>query len=247
MNRISRISLVFSLALASVLGLSAQTALTQTTLSSAALSTDNIINVTSATGISAPAPGVTATQLYVIAPGNPRGEVMLVQAVSSTAITVARGRQGARTAFPSGSRVLIGNPNYFKDYEPSGGCTTAATTYTPWVTTRTGLQWLCSTITLSWVPGWGNTTAPIASTASVASAAGAILPSGPLFTVSGTSAITGFTIPVGFVSGCFTTIPTGAFTWTTAGNIGLAGTAVVGRALTFCWHDTGAKFYPSYV
>jgi DNA-binding beta-propeller fold protein YncE len=65
--------------------------------------------------------------------------------------------------------------------------------------------------------------------------------------VDGTAAVTGFTIPVGFAGGSFTIIPDGNFTWTTAGNIGLAGTAVTGRALTFLYDTNAAKFWPSYV
>jgi hypothetical protein len=68
-----------------------------------------------------------------------------------------------------------------------------------------------------------------------------------MFHVTGTAAVTGFTIPVGFMGGSFTIIPDGAFTWTTAGNIGLAGTAVVSRTLTFTWEVNAGKFYPSYV
>jgi hypothetical protein len=47
--------------------------------------------------------------------------------------------------------------------------------------------------------------------------------------------------------GSITLIPTGAFTWTTAGNIAVAGTAVVNRALTMVYDSGTAKWYPSYV
>jgi hypothetical protein len=42
-------------------------------------------------------------------------------------------------------------------------------------------------------------------------------------------------------------IPTGVFTWTTAGNIALAGTAVVSKALTMTYDATTTKWYPSYI
>jgi hypothetical protein len=221
--------------------------LTQTTLSSAVVKTDKVINVTSATGINAPSASTPASELYVMAPGNPRGEVMLVQAVSGTTITVARGRQGAQTDFPSGSIVLIGQPNWFRDYDPSGGCTLSLTYVAPWVNTKTGQESLCSSVTNSWVPGFGSPSGDaFAPTAAVASAAGLITPSGPLFHVTGTAAITGFNVPVGFNGGSFTVIPDGIFTTTTANNIALASTAVVSKPLTFTYDPNTAKFYPSY-
>jgi hypothetical protein len=45
----------------------------------------------------------------------------------------------------------------------------------------------------------------------------------------------------------FTIIPDGAFTWTTAGNIALAGTAVVNKALTFLWDAKNSKWVPNYI
>jgi len=65
--------------------------------------------------------------------------------------------------------------------------------------------------------------------------------------VTGALAITGITVPfVGF-SGDIILIPTGAFTWTTATNIALAGTAVVGKALVFTYVPATNKWYPSYI
>lgn len=222
--------------------------LTATTLSSAALATDNTVNVTSATGINALslASGTAASELYVVAPGNQRGEVMLVQSISGTAIKVARGRQGVRQGFPSGSMVLIGNPNWFYDYDPSGSCTASATFVSPWVNTKTGNEWLCSTVTNSWVAGFHNDLAPVAPTAAVASAAGLITPSGPLFHITGTAAITGFNIPVGFSFGSFCAIPDGAFTTTNANNIAIASTGVVSKTECWTFDPATAKFYPSY-
>lgn len=79
----------------------------------------------------------------------------------------------------------------------------------------------------------------------VASLAGAITPTGPIFHVTGVAAITGINVPAGF-SGQITVIPDGIFTWTTAGNIFLAGTAVVGKAIIFTYDSTTKKWYPSY-
>jgi len=244
LNRILSVGLFLLAAVAA----NAQSPLVQTSLSSAIGATDKIIVVASATSISAPSAnnGTVGTQLYVVAPGNSKGEVMQVTAISGTTVSVRRANGGQATAFPSGSMVLAGPPNYFYNYNPSGGCTSTATYSTPWINVTTGQQWLCSTITNSWVPGWGNDTMPNTPTAAVASAAGLITPSGPLFHITGTAAITGFNIPVGFNYGQVCAIPDGIFTTTTANNIALASTAVVSKIL--CWqYDPGtAKFYPAY-
>jgi hypothetical protein len=41
-------------------------------------------------------------------------------------------------------------------------------------------------------------------------------------------------------------VPIQAFTWTTAGNIGRTGTAVVGKLITFMYAQSGGKWWPSY-
>lgn len=242
-------SKVFSLLAFAGFAFAQTNTLSQTTLSAAALATDSVLYLTSVSAVnyySLPAATV-ASELYVIAPGQPRGEVMIaLSAVGTNGVKVRRGEAGARTAFPSGSTVIIGQPNWFYNYDPSGGCTTASTFVTPWVNTKTGFQWLCSTVTNTWVPGFGNDIANPAPTAAVASAAGSITPSGPLFHITGTAAITGFTLPVGFTGGGFCAIPDGIFTTTTANNIALGSTGVVKKVL--CWtYDPGtALFYPSY-
>jgi len=67
---------------------------------------------------------------------------------------------------------------------------------------------------------------------------------GQIFHVSGTTAIANISIPYTSFRGSVTIIPDGAFTLTTAGNIGKASTAVVGQAMTL--HYDGVKWYPSY-
>ena len=76
--------------------------------------------------------------------------------------------------------------------------------------------------------------------------AGAIVPPGTIFlTDTGTAAATSITVPNGWAPGmCLTIIPGGAFTTTTAGNVRIATTAVVGKALFECWD--GVKWDPSY-
>lgn len=86
--------------------------------------------------------------------------------------------------------------------------------------------------------------------ANTASAAGVVAPpaGADYFHITGALAITGFTNPTGIQDGArLTVIPDGAFTWTTATNIAVAGTAVVSRLLDFQWDATTSKWYPSYV
>lgn len=225
--------------------------LTATTLSSAALSTDKTIYVTSATNINAPniQSNTVGSQLYVVAPGSIQGEVMLVVSVSSTAIGVRRTDGGRASAFPSGSMVLVGQPNWFFGDDPSGGCTTANVFVSPRVNTKTGWQWYCSTITLSWVPGFQNPLAANNSaqvTAAVASVAGATAVNGPLQHITGTNAITSFTMGAGWNGGGFCIIPDAAFTATATNNIGKASTAVIAKTLCYTWDATNSVFDPSY-
>ena len=67
--------------------------------------------------------------------------------------------------------------------------------------------------------------------------------------ISGTAAIETIVTqaPITGANGTIILIPTGAFTWTTAGNIAIAGTAVVGRALHMTFSGSSLKWYPSYV
>lgn len=71
---------------------------------------------------------------------------------------------------------------------------------------------------------------------------------GELVRVTGTAAIVNLDVAgsAGFSAVLFV-IPLGIFTWTTAGNIALAGTAVVGRLLTFAFSKSTGKWYPSYI
>ena len=87
-----------------------------------------------------------------------------------------------------------------------------------------------------------------AAAATIASAA-TIAPTKGITFISGTAAVVTITADadVSSTGGTITLIPTGAFTWTTAGNIAVAGTAVVSRALTMTYDSGTSKWYPSYV
>jgi hypothetical protein len=82
----------------------------------------------------------------------------------------------------------------------------------------------------------------------IASASG-ITPVKEITYISGTAAIATISPqpPLTANNGTIILIPTGAFTWTTADNIAVAGTAVVGRALHMTYVSSNAKWYPSYV
>lgn len=238
MNFVQRIATLLFLAVLTIgIGNAQQNLLTQTSLSAAISATAQTFPVASATNITTS----PATLLYV------EREAMLVLAVSGTTITVARGQVGTpAVAHPSAEMVLAGRPDYFATTAPSGACTTATVYASPYINISTGLEWLCSSITLRWVPGFQNSLAPPEVTAAVASAAGLITPSGPLFHITGALAITGFNIPVGFRNGGFCVIPDGTFTTTTANNIALASTAVVNKTLCWTFEGTTSKFVPSY-
>lgn len=222
-------------------------ALTQTTLSAAVTASTNVIPLTSVTGIAAGTvtAGTVGTQLYVVDVGQTVGETMNVLSVSGNNVTVSR-IPGAEVAHASGAMVLAGQPNQFYGYNPTGA-TDAANT--PWVNVYTGQQWLFSSVSKTWVPGFNNNAVPAQVTTAVASTAGLVTPTGPLSHVTGTAAITGITVPIGAANGAtFSWIPDGIFTWTTGGgNLALAGTAVVNKLLTFTYDATNAKWVPSYI
>ena len=75
-----------------------------------------------------------------------------------------------------------------------------------------------------------------------------IAPTTKVVFISGTTAIATITAPspISTSGGRITLIPTGLFTTTTAGNIALASTAVVSKALIMTYDPTTAKWYPSY-
>jgi hypothetical protein len=90
--------------------------------------------------------------------------------------------------------------------------------------------------------------ATTAAAPTIASAA-TIAPTTQIVFISGTAAVVTITAPapISAGGGTITLIPTGAFTWTAAGNIAVLGTAVVNRALTMTYDVTTTKWYPSYV
>lgn len=101
---------------------------------------------------------------------------------------------------------------------------------------------------------WGasNTVRYWTAAPTVASANTITIANVPVTFVSGTTVIKTINVPTTWVGtanygGRITIIPTGAFTWDTTGNIAVAGTAVVSRALDFIFDKGTGKWYPSYV
>ena len=105
----------------------------------------------------------------------------------------------------------------------------------------TGSSPTITTPTISGVTATGTTAPTIASATTIA-------PSTPIAFVSGTTAIVTITAPspISGTGGQITLIPTGLWSTTTGGNIALATTAVVSKALILSYDATTGKWYPSY-
>ena len=90
-------------------------------------------------------------------------------------------------------------------------------------------------------------TATSAAAPTIASAT-TIAPTTQIAFVSGVVPVVTITAPspISLGGGQITLIPTGIFTTTTAGNIALASTAIVGKALIMTYDATTTKWYPSY-
>jgi hypothetical protein len=85
-------------------------------------------------------------------------------------------------------------------------------------------------------------------TAPTIASATTIAPTTSILFVSGVTPVVTITAPtpISLTGGQITIIPTGIFTTTTAGNIALASTAVVGKALIMTYNQGTLKWYPSY-
>lgn len=82
---------------------------------------------------------------------------------------------------------------------------------------------------------------------SAVASATTIAPTGPYFHVTGVTDVVTITAPAECTAGCeITIIPDGVFATTTAGNIALASTAVVNKALRMVYDAATVKWYPSY-
>lgn len=220
---------------------SAQVALTQTLTTLAITDVATKLTVASTTGITA---NVSFVCIYDF--GMPGCELAQIKAVvSSTVLTLLRVNG---TAHAIGSVVLIApKANAFRSFNPRGStCVAAQTGYTPWVNTNTGEQWLCGAY--GWVRGWKNKSvdAQLNSATATASVGGATAITGPLVEISGTEAITSFTMGVGWAGDGFCVQPSAAFTTTATNNIAEATTADANQTLCFTWNARLAAFTSSY-
>ncbi len=236
--------------------------ITQTSVSGSFNQNATTFTVASATNLTAPVSNFQQA-IYVINLGQTKGELMNVIGLNGTQVSVARSSL-FRQSFFTGAIVMIApaplaSPNWggnmlqgFFETDPVGdpnvtGSYPGAPAVTPWLNTTNGLQWL-QDVNGIWQPGWNNPGSVSGPTTLVASVAGTITPTGRLFHINGTNAITGFVTPVGFAGGSFKVIPDAAFTWTTGdGSIGLGGTAVINKTLEFTYDTSVNKWMPSYI
>jgi hypothetical protein len=109
---------------------------------------------------------------------------------------------------------------------------------------QTGEERLCVNATIQ--PGLltGSTLGTAIASAST------IAPLAPVTHITGTTNVVNITPPTAFAQtgavGCITLIPDGLWSTTNAGNIAIASTGVVSKALTECYDNATSKWYPSY-
>ena len=234
-----KLSLALLISAAALFG---QSTTPSTSLAAALDGVQSLVNLTSGTGVVAPSNAAPGTMLYVgmegmLVTGNPSG----------TIFSVVRGAAGRVQPHNSGDLVWTASTSAgaYIGYDPGpGGCVAANQATLPVINTQNGKVWTCRNGL--WASLTDGFQANNVISASVPSAAGYITPSGSLFHVTLTNAITGFNTPVGFQTGGFCIIPDGAFTTTNANNIAIASTAVVGRTLCYSYDPATAKWYPSY-
>lgn len=228
-----------------------QTILSSTTLG-AAITTTTQTNITLASTSTMQNKGGAGNQINTVLYVD--HELMYVTSVTdSTHVIVQRatgiGAGGRPMTHSSGAIVLFSltsgsnpAPSFFSNVQPVsqlvGSCTSSQLMVLPLVYVFSGDVQTC--MGSKWVIVNSPKTPVLGSVYTVP--AGAIVPTGSIFlTDTGTAAATSITLPAGWAPGmCLTIIPGGAFTWTTAGNIRAAGTAVAGKATFFCWD--GAKW-----
>jgi lysophospholipase L1-like esterase len=149
----------------------------------------------------------------------------------------------------NGSITQTGNFNLCAGQGANIGATTASSAQILSGTNSTGGTLQFSNINFIDWQGNGNINLIKRTVGSAIASAATIAPTNALTHITGTAAIDTITVPTVVVSGgsfrgCLILIPDGAFTTTTAGNIAVASTAAVGKALEMCYD--GTKWYPSY-
>jgi hypothetical protein len=170
-------------------------------------------------------------------------------AIGGSALNSATGSTNTAIGYLSGSEITTGSNNVilgnFDGYTPGVLDIRTATTGYVVLSNGTGdvaAYWNGADASFAGLLGTNAAATTVASAATIA-------PTKSITFISGTAAVVTITVPASFAAagGSITLIPTAAFTWTTAGNIAVAGTAVVSRALTMTYDSGTAKWYPSYV
>lgn len=134
--------------------------------------------------------------------------------------------------------LVIGVGGTWKKYTPIEGWNSV------WVNDEDVLVSFNGTL---WNPNTDSLNATGAAAPTIASAT-TIAPTNPITFVSGTTNVVTITppSPIDVGGGQITIIPTGLFATTAAGNIAIASTAVVSKALIMTYDVTTDKWYPSY-
>lgn len=248
MMKISKLAGILLLGSALAFG---QASMTSTTLSAAITSSQLTFVVASATGINGP--GFPQSQGGIGSSTTPAAitvlyvdrEAMRVASVNSTTVTVERGYEGTATrSHKSGAKLWVGPAGYFASIDPSGACTAASLLVLPRVVIPNGNLWTCGN-------GFWTTFAPYNSELTVGAAiasATTIAPTNPVFHVTGTTDVVTITVPPACpATGCqIIIVPDGIFHTTNAGNVAIASTAVVSKALIMTYDPGSSKWYPSY-
>ena len=176
-----------------------QYTLVQTSTSAAITASQTQIRVASATGIYGYAPNLNQTPSNSATPQSALyidREEIEVLSVNGTTLQVRRGINGtAGAAHASAAMVLAGPEIAFYTNDPGGtpassgvgggSCTLANTLVTPWLNVRNGYQWLCSSVTGTWIRD-GNPT-PSFRQPRWLRPLRMCSPTGPLFHVTGTT------------------------------------------------------------
>lgn len=232
-----------------------QSSMASTTLG-AAITTTNQTTITLAstsTMLNAGPANQVNTVLYV-----DKEQLNVITVTDSTHVVASRhagpGQGGIAMPHISGAKVWFAitttsgpASSYFEQQPPRyGQCTRSTLLVVPRIYVATGQIFDCLGVTTAgqWVQTNALGNPVLGST--VASPAGVMTPTGTIFVVSGSNAITGITVPAGFAPGMsLYVVPSGTWTWTTATNIALAGTAVVNKTIIFTWN--GTAWTPSVV
>lgn len=154
MKRINALIVAFVMALAGLVlwpvtleaqcGTAGPTCMVRTTLNGNVDNSQTVITVTSGTGFTA------GNQIWI------DYEQMDIVAVSTTRITVRRGRNGTQAqAHDDADGIWTGDPAHFHTNDPDVGqdCTRGAgqAAYSPWINVHTGWIWICDNgVTAEW-------------------------------------------------------------------------------------------------